>query len=361
MTKPAISEGATPKGPEVELAEAEAWDDFDKIDTAAAGRAAASPSIDGSPVTKAFEQVTDDQDGRQRPAEKTAAASDGGKPAATAVEAAPATGTAPAVSSETKTGTKPFEYLPEDLRARVQADWEKENAALRGRVAPVQRENQNLRRRVDELSRQPAQPAPRPKDIALPGDPNWEKFKKDYPEIAAPIENRLAAALGGVRDYTNEVVETRVKPVETRFSQSQTETELERAARVLAAKHPDFYDISQNNDAFDAWLSTLPPKVAALIDSKDPNDADYLLTRFKAETGYKAASDADPPPNGGNPPGANGAHSETRQPALDPRRQRQLDGSRTPAGRGSQPAAAAVTVIPEDAEGAWKAYEKMGL
>lgn len=345
MTKPVLADGQEQKGPEVELAETEAWADFDKIDTAAAGRAAASPAIDGTAVTKAFEQVTDEQTGA-KPATVE-------KPAATVA----AEGSKPATAVDTKAATNPWDFLPEEHRAKAKETWERENAALLGRVAPVQRKNAQLEREL-AAARNPAKPAPKPKDIALPGDAGWEKFKKDYPEIATPIEQRLGVALSSVRDYTQEAVETRVKPVETNFNQSRTETELERAARVLAVKHPDFQEISDSKE-FEGWLATQRPRVAALIDSADPEDADYLLTQFKASSFYKppdaGSEEQEQPAPGAN---GNGAKRQLAQPALDPRRQRQLDGARTPAGKGA-PAAAAVTVIPDDPQGAWDAFEKL--
>lgn len=342
----------TVKVPEQELAETEAWGDFDKLDLAEAAKAAADPGIDATPVTKAFENVSDGGD--DPPAAKDP------KPAATEAP----TGSAPAIAAETKPPANPlFADLPEDVRGKVQEAWERENAALLGRVAPVQRQNAQLLRENQALKGggRPATPAA-PKQIAMPGDAGWDKFKKDYPEIALPMEARLNQFIGAASSHVAETVETRVKPVADRVNATVQETALEREARRLAAKHPDFVEVRDSKE-WDAWLSTLPAQVRLLEDSTSADDADYMLTQFKGSTFYKPAASADPPPaNGSKQPGANGAHSNNRtDPALDARRQRQLDGARTPASRGGQSPAAAVTVIPEDEEGAWKAFERLGM
>lgn len=354
MANPPDLTAPTEKAPEQELAEAEAWADFDKVDQAAAGRAAASPGVDASAVTRAFENVSDG-DVETQPEKK---------PVATVAPAS----SAPAVAIETKPAVNPlFADLPEDVRGKVQEAWERENAALLGRVAPVQRQNAQLLRENLALKGRPANGGapPAPKTIAMPGDPGWDKFKKDYPEIALPMEQRLNQFLGVTSSHVNEAIETRVKPVADRVNATVAETALEREARRLAVTlgHPDFVEVRDSKE-WDTWLSTLPAAVRVLEDSDSADDAAYLLTQFKASPYYvKPAGSADPPPaNGGNQPAANGGQPETRQtPALDPKRQRQLDGARTPVPRGGTPPQAAVTVIPDDPEGAWKAYEKMGL
>ncbi len=356
-TKPDVN-APSEKAPEQELAEADAWADFDKVDQQAAARAAASPGVDASAVTRAFE-LASGQDPDEEPAPKAEA-----KPAPVATEAP--SSSAPAIAAETKPAANPlFADLPEDVRARVEEAWNRENAALLGRVAPVQRQNAQLLREVQTLKNGGGRTAtpPAPKAIAMPGDPGWDKFKKDYPEIALPMEARFNQFLGAAGSHVNEAIETRVKPVADKVNATVAETALEREARLLAAKHPDFIEVRDSKE-WDAWLSTLPAQVRVLEDSASADDADYLLTQFKASPLYvkPAGSGAPPPANGGTNPGANGAHPNNQQtPALDARRQRQLDGARTPAPRGGSNPAAAVTVIPDDAEGAWNAFEKMGL
>jgi len=346
----------TPAEKTDEEQETAAWAEFDQIDQAAAGKAAAAPAIDGSPVVEAFEKASGAVQPEKQPAVPPLSA-DASKGAAPAADK-----TVPPAAAATPEGEQPFADLPEDVRKRVFESWEKETAALRGRVGPVQRQNEELRRENARLKAQPAAPTTaKPKELVLPGDPGWDKFKKDYPEFAGPLETRLNQALKAVDEHVGATIGKPLKDIGGRIAKTEEERALEREASALAANHPDFFDIKESQE-FDDWLSTLPEHVAALVDSPKSADADWLLTQYKASTFYKPP--AGPAPGAGNPPApaanGGGAKPQSAQTPLDAKRQRQLQGARTPSGGRATPAAA-VTTIPDDPQGAWDAFEKMGL
>lgn len=157
------------------------------------------------------------------------------------------------------------------------ADFRQKYEAMHGRVAPLQRQ-------LDQLQRQ-AQAAPRPVQHSLTVD-EWsksltpqmrdyfERFPEDAKaqfEIARDVAERQAAAL-------TERVDQKVHEIERRAELA-----------VLAREHPDFRDYSLNNGtpatqkgaAFWQWTQSQPPHIQELARSDHADDIAAALSLHK--------------------------------------------------------------------------------
>lgn len=173
-----------------------------------------------------------------------------------------------------------LEREAEQWRHRYQSDLGRQNA--------LQRKIQQLEQEKQQLQQQP-QPSGEGEGDDNPegsgmSDAEWETLKKDFPEIAAGIDQQLSRV---TQQY-----ESRIQQLETQLTpiQQQAEAQAQVAEEnALASQHPDWRETINTND-FHAWLSEQPQTVQELTNSPYAADAAYLLTSFKVMTGRNRQS-----------------------------------------------------------------------
>lgn len=223
---------------------------------------------------------------------------------------------------------------------QVLSQWQHEIRSNRGRIATLQRKLQELQQAAPQQQRQQQQGGAEASE-ALVGSEKWKAFREDYPEMAEPLEHVIGAIV-----QENAQLKQQVGGIVTERQQQAQMAEFERLSQV----HPDWQQIAQDK-AYREWLSQQPPGVQALHESDFAEDAITLLNIYKGQTG---AAQAHPQQA---PAASNGAGNSATRSTLPARRQRQLQSAA--AARSSGPGAA--TGIPDDEEGAWRAFERMGL
>lgn len=225
---------------------------------------------------------------------------------------------------------------PPELKAAYEAEKvarekaEREAKSAVGRVAPLQR-------RLDEL-RRAAQPAG--DDKIKEAREAIRAHEEEYPEIAKPVAKALDA-----------ITEKNAAEDKSRREAAATElADIERhATTMLAEKHPDWEAFlnKHGGDGFAAWLDDQPRRIrdAAYRNANsivDGEGAIVLMDAYKAHVaGQSAAAAPAPAPT---PPAATAPNPPT---SLDDRRKRQLEATATPSQTGGRPT---VTGIPEDGD-----------
>lgn len=287
----------------------------------ASGDASSTPSS-GSPASGAA------------PAASAPQASDG---KGTAASAQPAPEGGAATPAPAATGTQ-----PSAPKTGKQVSPEEENRRLKGRVAALARENDALKRNGTSTPT-PSTPAPAsggpgksgngggaPKSkilSRLEADPAWQTVKKDYSEIAAPIERALGELAGEVEQTT---------------AHRQRAT-LDGNGEIVAKAHPDAGKIVQSKE-FNDWLGVQPRYVVAQVEAngdgvRDPDACIDIFNRFKADTGFSSQAPAGSGNNAGGSP--SNQDDEATRAARAARRDGAVGG--VGKGRGGQ-----TTNLPED-------------
>ena len=114
-----------------------------------------------------------------------------------------------------------------------------------------------------------------PKEVTLE---EWEQFKEDFPEIAAPLEERLSAIKvetdPQILQQMQEALQNEINSVREAFS-----AELER--RTLTLSHRDWEKIIQSQE-YNDWLADQPDEIQDKTLSPYAADAIEVLDRFKA-------------------------------------------------------------------------------
>lgn len=229
---------------------------------------------------------------------------------------------------------------------QVLSQWQHEIRSNRGRIATLQRKLQELQQAASQQQRQQQnggaqQQGGAEASEALMGSEKWKAFREDYPEMAEPLEHVIGAIV-----QENARLKQQVGGIVTERQQQAQMAEFER----LSQAHPDWQQIAQDQ-AYREWLSQQPPGVQALHESDFAEDAITLLNIYKGQIG---AAQAHPQQA---PAASYGAGNSATRSTLPARRQRQLQSAA--AARSSGPGAA--SGIPDDEEGAWRAFERMGL
>jgi hypothetical protein len=200
-----------------------------------------------------------------------------------------------------------FSQLPESARAKFTETWEKaqkfeqelaqqrrQYGALSGRVPALQRELDALKKRTA------AAPSSAPSPQTMSAE-QWEKFKAQWPEDAAGIEQALArqaAEIGGKLTPLEKQLQEQAAKLE-RFEQMAQEAENEAIQETLDDEVPDWRIIAgwetadgQAGDQswhpeFQAWLDSMPGRIRAqydeLLGSRDGSDIAYVLNMFKRD------------------------------------------------------------------------------
>jgi hypothetical protein len=140
------------------------------------------------------------------------------------------------------------------------------------------------------------------------------KLREDYPEIAEPILEKMAALEARVSALTTS---------ETARAESNVVEALSQEFDELQRRHPDLPELVKAPE-YAAWLEGKPPSIKRIVQENaqavvSVEDAAMVFDLFKAETGFGRAAEPDP-----------------RQLSAAERRRSQLDAGRTATG-GTQP------------------------
>jgi hypothetical protein len=130
-----------------------------------------------------------------------------------------------------------------------------------------------LTRKLNELSQAKSQVSNQPDAAPLPGDPDWEQFKADFPEMSNAVEKRLASIEKSLTERVGQVAQP--------IHQMQREQFLRSQFAALEAAHPDYQSVAGSNE-FRSWLATQPPQVQQMIGSEDAAEASWLLSTYKS-------------------------------------------------------------------------------
>lgn len=232
-------------------------------------------------------------------------------PAAPVEPAAPAADDPepPAPMQEPHEGSRPPDT---DMWASLTDPQKAELEKLRKSNAGLQ---DQLRRRLIENERL--------KSVAPPADarpaphPVIERFKEDYPDVANPVQEMIAAAHAETAALRASVAELNQQAQTLAIVQQQD---------MLAAQHPDWLSIARSSD-FQAWILEQPRGVqdiairnqSAILDA---GDAAVLFTLYKKTV----------------TPAANNSQNQPHQQQPATKRQHQLQSSVTAPHRGPAPA-----------------------
>lgn len=225
--------------------------------------------------------------------------------------------------------------VPEVARTAYQAVLQQRQGlehALRsanGRAVRFQQEVEALRKKAAD---KPAAEVPesRQADGQSQDVDDFDVLRKDYPEIARPVEKLFKS----LRDE-NEALKSRLE----RHDTSAAEAEYARQAQVLSERHPDWARIA-DDPQFTAWAQQQPPYVLEALKRNssrivNAEEAADIIGRFKAIQGQTQPSPVATP---------------TSQPALSPKRQQQLASAAAPQARSAPKVTGGV---PDDPEQAW--------
>lgn len=158
-------------------------------------------------------------------------------------------------------------------------------SAVHGRLAPVQAENDRLKRL--------AQGQPQPQPVAggqhTPTAPTpapdfetveFKEFAENYPDEAKVI---MATAVA--QQQHTQRLETRLNTLAAGLDQVQnfsTNQQMQHELSALEERHPDWMTV-RNSAEFDSWLQTQPPAVQPMVNSKKAEECSYLLDRYKQD------------------------------------------------------------------------------
>lgn len=241
---------------------------------------------------------------------------------------------------------------PEPLRTAYQELTQERDAfehrikSDNGRVGALQRQVNDLKNNIAKLTK-PADADPNAAVQAISG------LAEEYPEIAGPLKDIVGT------------LQAQIDTVKTADDRRQKASDLDTAGHIevetaaLEAEHPGYIEfIKDNGQEFVTWLNSQDDATRATFAKNqeyilDANAASKVIRGFKTHLASKTAPKDDPAPNteGDKVP------PKKDNPQLDSRRQRQLEGSASPASKGRGPQ---LSGIPEsgDEEALWEAWEK---
>lgn len=157
-------------------------------------------------------------------------------------------------------------------------------SAVHGRLAPVQAENERLRRLATQPKVAPTQGG-QPAPSASTPTPDFEtqefkEFAENYPDEAAQMKLLWAS-----QQANTQRLETRLESLAQGLDQVQsfsTNQQMASELQNLEARHPDWM-LVRNSPEFDSWLQSQPSAVQPLVNSKNADECSYLLDRYKQD------------------------------------------------------------------------------
>lgn len=200
---------------------------------------------------------------------------------------------------------------PEDVWAGLSPSQRAAVERLSKSVEGLQDQN---RRRITEIER--LKSGATKADVRRAASVEIERFNADFPEVAAPVKEMIAAAQAET-EYLRQSVEA--------LNQNALERAIVQQQDILTSRHPDWHQIAGTDD-FQGWLLEQPRGVQDIAvrnkdNIMDAKDAAVLFTLYKRDVEPAADPAATAP-----------------RPQLTPKRQRQLESSVTAPNRGPAPA-----------------------
>lgn len=227
----------------------------------------------------------------------------------------------------------PWKDVPDELRAQI-ALIEKERDDAKHRAKSDAERVAALSRKLASLSAASAPSAPAPEKKAEPTeaqkalDAKVAQLKEDYPEVAEPMLELLAA-------QRNEL--TGVKSQLDAVNQDRQARVIAEQEALLVQSHPDWREVSAT-EQFAGWLSEQPEGLQRLASSWDARETSTVLSLYKTEAAAAGEGGA--------------AVATPAQLAADAKRRQQLEGGKETKSR----PAPATSGPPDDFDAAQKYY-----
>jgi len=208
--------------------------------------------------------------------------------------------------------------LPDDVRQLIErerseaaitaenlAKTQRDFQALHGKLAPTQRELDTLRRQQQASTS--AQGAAGDAGSAASelaeaeayyDSPAFLDYAKTWPEEAKLLKEGQLRILRASLNRANQLeqrINTQILPALQSLQTTHQQTEHERATSALAAEHSDWQEINQSDEFWD-WFGKEEPYLNFTDEQhrdrrlRDQTFVAHLLTRYKRETGYAAAT-----------------------------------------------------------------------
>lgn len=307
--------------------EADGLDDFDAAMselTASSDEAPASAAADEDDPGEGS-KAADDQ-----PGSEDAKSEEAGKNDQAAGAAPPAQ-----TQSEDIWANAPPEFR--EAYERDRAQWQHRLNSTQGRLSVADRELARLRRESGAKPEGQSQGGSADGDQQQGDNPfqseRIKALREEYGEVAGPILDLLEAQQRELTSLKAPVAEVaQHREAEARTSEISIFTEA----------HPD-WETYVTDQRYPEWLSRQPKAVqeaaARAVNVEDGHEAAWLLGQFKASIGVTSSA---PPIRTEN------RTTDTRQPATDPKRQRQLAAGRD----GGSTALPVQSGLPDDFDGA---------
>lgn len=170
----------------------------------------------------------------------------------------------------------------------------------------------------------------------------WEAFKEDYPDIAAPVEAMLKSQTAELDSFRRRFAA---------MDQEQVAKSYERNFEEVQAQHPDYSEIIRKPE-FISWIQEQPRYLLEAAQRNgqeivDPVEVSDIVSRYKQHAGIGA----------GAPSGSGKGQGQGSKPLTGTKRDRQLAATSGGTTRRGQPIRAGV---PEDGdpEELWEAWDR---
>lgn len=187
--------------------------------------------------------------------------------------------------SQNEQDADPWKDLPPHLREQVNQlqranqQLQQQYSAVTGRLAPTQRELENLKKQLAQQAQQQVNgksTGPTADQIEAMSD---DELEQEWPDIAAALRRREQQLLSRI--------EERLSPFEKQMQQQEQEQQqraIENELGRLQQVHPDYQRIVQDSK-FAQWLATQPHGVQQLAESMAADENIVLLNLYKSATG----------------------------------------------------------------------------
>lgn len=330
-----------------EAAEQQAWNDLEAMERGdeptsdADNRDDPPADTEAEDATAAAAAEAEEQDDGAAASQDDDPPADGGKPA---VSPEGDDLWADATPTERARFESAFAEATDEQRAAYLAARQRIKSA-NGRVSQQAREMNNLRRQLEEVTAKapPADPAGGGEADPFEDD-EWKEVEDQYPDVAKPLRAVVGRIVSTLQEE-NRQLKSQVGSFATATSKANYD---DNYSSVLA-EHQD-YDAAIKSTEFVEWYQTAPRMVHEAVERNgkhivDPTEVSEVIRLFKADTGFGGQT-TEPEPKPGSPS------------KLEARRKAQLASSRAPRTRSP---GRTTTAIPDDEQGAWDAFEKMGL
>lgn len=226
----------------------------------------------------------------------------------------------------------PWKDVPPETRALIAAI-EKERDEARHKAQSDANRVAALSRKIQSLTASaPAAPVKKdaePSEAQKALDAKVKQLREDYPEVAEPVLELLAAQRDELKSVTSKL-ETVEGDRQQQFIQQQE--------ALLTEAHPDWRQAVATTE-FATWMEAQPAGIQKLAESYDARETSTVLTLYKTEMGV-AAKAAAPAPT-------------PEQTATEARRREQLNGGVAVKSR----PAPVTSGPPDDFEGAAAYYQ----